>query len=100
MTRRTVSLSNLQRARAEEARLLREATAPLAGWQQDHAAGAWAKTGVLYVVLVTGGPAKRRWAASDPPFLVVCPAGVKMGGSSHLAKAQRLAETLGVPVPT
>jgi hypothetical protein len=102
MKRRHV-LSNSQRSAAEEARALAEARRPKRGWVCDLPRRVWTKEGVLYVVferLEGAAPEpKRRWAASDPPFLVVCPAGVKMGGSSHLDRAQRMAEVLGVPLP-
>lgn len=92
-------MTNEQLSRAEEARLLKEATTPRQGWTTEAGSGRWQTPGVTYVVLVHGSPTKKRWIASDPPFVVVCPDGVKMGGSSHLARAQRLAEILGVPLP-
>lgn len=90
-----------RRAAVEEEKIDRAAAArPLRDWTFDAATQRWTKQGVLYVVHVCPpSSTRKRGDALDPPFEVRDPNGVKMGGSTHLARAQQLADVLGEPLP-
>jgi len=82
----------------EEAReLLKAQRASLPGW--------WAGPEKRTVYFREGNPyrviaqhERPQWSGHDPPYRVLSPEGVLLGGSSHLSKAQQLCDVLGEPM--
>lgn len=100
MTRPKHELTLHQRAQAEAEREAKAARTPLKGWVFLDPEQHWAKPGIAYVVRVfPEPPTKRRGVSLDPPYQVFSPAGTKLGGSSHLSRAQQMAEVLEQPLP-
>lgn len=80
---------------AELSAALASATTSLRAWVESEP-GVWTRPGVAYRVRLTAS--RRVWAATNPPYQVLGPDGTLLGGSSHLARAQRTAEVLEQPI--
>jgi hypothetical protein len=82
---------------AEAKELLAQQRESLPGWTKgSEKHPVWRKKGVAYTVIAKHE--KLVWGVSDPPYRVLSPEGVLLGGSSHLKKAQKVCEVLEVPL--